>query len=157
MRKRAAAKGRSIRFGIRLHFIVVRARRRHGPPPMPSSCRITDEQIERAQARFLKEMDSVGQRRMAALHGGRRDRLVVAPNLWAGVGLVRSGAGTALVGTPLQVAERLREYQEAGIDTVIGSGYPIWRKPTGWRNCCSPPWALAASRASTVAYANEFA
>ena len=47
-----------------------------------------------------------------------------APNLWAGVGLVRNGAGTALVGTPEQVAERLREYQEAGIDLVIGSGYP---------------------------------
>lgn len=69
-------------------------------------------------------MDSVGQRRMAELHGGRRDRLVVGKNLWAGIGLVRTGASTALVGTPGQVAERLREYQQAGIDTVIGSGYP---------------------------------
>ena len=69
-------------------------------------------------------MDSVGQRRMAELHGGRRDRLVVAPNLWAGVGLVRGGAGTALVGTPDQIAERIREYQAVGIDTIIGSGYP---------------------------------
>jgi alkanesulfonate monooxygenase len=59
-----------------------------------------------------------------ALHGGRRDKLIVGPNLWAGVGLVRTGAGTALVGTPEQVAERLREYQAVGIDTVIGSGYP---------------------------------
>ena len=69
-------------------------------------------------------MDSVGQRRMAELHGGRRDKLVVGPNLWAGVGLVRGGAGTALVGTPEQVAERIREYQAVGIDTIIGSGYP---------------------------------
>jgi alkanesulfonate monooxygenase len=69
-------------------------------------------------------MDSVGQRRQAALHGGRRDKLVVAPNLWAGVGLVRTGVGTALVGTPQQIADRLREYQALGIDTIIGSGYP---------------------------------
>ena len=61
---------------------------------------------------------------MAELHGGRRDRLVVSPNLWAGVGLVRGGAGTALVGSPEQVAERMREYQAIGIDTIIGSGYP---------------------------------
>ena len=61
---------------------------------------------------------------MAELHGGRRDKLVVSPNLWAGVGLVRGGAGTALVGTPEQIAERIREYQAIGIDTIIGSGYP---------------------------------
>ena len=69
-------------------------------------------------------MDSVGQSRMAALHGGRRDKLVVGPNLWAGVGLVRGGAGTALVGNPEQVAERLAEYQALGVDTFVLSGYP---------------------------------
>ena len=70
------------------------------------------------------ESDSEGQRRMSALHGGSRERLEVAPNLWAGVGLVRGGAGTALVGDPATVAERIREYQALGIDTVIASGYP---------------------------------
>ena len=59
----------------------------------------------KAQAAFSK-MDSVGQQRMAALHGGRRDKLEVSPNLWAGVGLVRGGAGTALVGDPETVAAR---------------------------------------------------
>jgi alkanesulfonate monooxygenase len=58
------------------------------------------------------------------LHGGQRVRLEVSPNLWAGVGLVRSGVGTALVGSPETVAERLREYQALGIGTVIASGYP---------------------------------
>ena len=61
---------------------------------------------------------------MARLHGGRRDNLVVAPNLWAGVGLVRGGAGTALVGDPDQVAERMREYIDLGIEHFILSGYP---------------------------------
>ena len=69
-------------------------------------------------------MDSVGQSRMSALHGGRRDKLVVSPNLWAGVGLVRGGAGTALVGRPGEVAARMEEYRALGIDTFILSGYP---------------------------------
>ena len=69
-------------------------------------------------------MDSVGQQRMSALHGGRRDKLEVSPNLWAGVGLVRGGAGTALVGDPETVAARIKEYIALGIDTFILSGYP---------------------------------
>ncbi len=61
---------------------------------------------------------------MSALHGGRRDRLEIAPNLWAGVGLIRGGAGTALVGDPDTVAERIDEYRRVGADTFIFSGYP---------------------------------
>jgi len=69
-------------------------------------------------------MDSVGQNRMSQLHGGKRDKLEIAPNLWAGVGLVRGGAGTALVGDPATVAERIDEYRRLGIDTFVLSGYP---------------------------------
>ena len=74
--------------------------------------------------KIFSRMDSVGQQRMAQLHGGRRDQLEISPNLWAGVGLVRGGAGTALVGDPQTVAARIREYQDVGIDTFIMSGYP---------------------------------
>ncbi|MEM8120336.1 LLM class flavin-dependent oxidoreductase, partial [Morganella morganii] len=84
---------------------------------------ISDETIAAAQQSFAR-FDSEGQRRMAALHGGRRDRLEIQPNLWAGVGLVLGGAGTALVGDPRQVAERIGEYAELGIDSFIFSGYP---------------------------------
>lgn len=123
-RHRAEARGRRFRFGIRLHFIVRETEDEAWRAAEKLISRVTDDQIEKAQARFLTQMDSVGQRRMAELHGGRRDKLLVGPNLWAGVGLVRTGAGTALVGTPDQIAERLREYQAVGIDTIIGSGYP---------------------------------
>ncbi|SWD34963.1 alkanesulfonate monooxygenase [Klebsiella pneumoniae] len=76
-----------------------------------------------AQAAFART-DSVGQQRMAALHNGRRDKLEISPNLWAGVGLARGGAGTALVGDAATVAERINEYAALGIDSFIFSGYP---------------------------------
>jgi alkanesulfonate monooxygenase SsuD/methylene tetrahydromethanopterin reductase-like flavin-dependent oxidoreductase (luciferase family) len=61
-----------------------------------------------------------------AAHSARRTSrpAQISPNLWAGVGLVRGGAGTALVGDPSTVAARTREYQDIGIDAFILSGYP---------------------------------
>jgi alkanesulfonate monooxygenase len=61
---------------------------------------------------------------MSALHNGRRDGLEVYPNLWAGVGLVRGGAGPALVGSHVEVCDRIAEYHELGLDEFILSGYP---------------------------------
>lgn len=155
--KRAAARGRKLSFGIRLHFIVRETEDEAWRAAERLISHVTDAQIENAQRRFLKEMDSVGQRRMAELHGGRRDRLVVAPNLWAGVGLVRGGAGTALVGTPDQVAERIREYQAVGIDTVIGSGYPHLEEAYRVAELLFPKLGLGSSRRRVGAgIANEF-
>lgn len=157
-RAAAARHGRRLRFGIRLHFIVRETEEEAWAAADRLISRVTDEQIEKAQARFLKEMDSVGQRRMAELHGGRRDRLVVSPNLWAGVGLVRGGAGTALVGTPAQVAERLREYQAAGIETVIGSGYPHLEEAYRVAELLFPALGLGREGARVSRHiANEFA
>lgn len=67
-------------------------------------------------------VDSEGQRRQQALSASAS--LVVEPNLWAGVGLARSGVGVAIVGDPSQVAAKLRAYQALGISTFILSGYP---------------------------------
>ena len=61
---------------------------------------------------------------MVSLHGGSRDDLTIAPNLWAGIGLVRGGAGTALVGSHEEVADRIEEYHDLGIDEFIFSGHP---------------------------------
>ncbi len=123
VRERAAKRGRALRYGLRIHLIVRETEGEAWAAAERLISGVSDEQIEATQKRFAA-MDSVGQQRMLALHGGRRDRLVVGPNLWAGVGLVRKGAGTALVGSPEQVAARLREYQALGVETFICSGYP---------------------------------
>ncbi|HSH88250.1 MAG TPA: FMNH2-dependent alkanesulfonate monooxygenase [Methylophilus sp.] len=123
IRAAAAAKGRSIQFGIRLHVIVRETSEQAWAAAEDLISHVTDDTIAAAQA-AVANFDSVGQQRMTALHQGRRDQLEVAPNLWAGVGLVRGGAGTALVGNPQEVADRIKEYQALGIDYFIFSGYP---------------------------------
>lgn len=123
VRKLAEQRGRTVSFGIRLHIIVRQTNDAAWQAADALIEHLTDETIASAQS-ILGRMDSVGQQRMSQLHDGRRDRLEVSPNLWAGVGLVRGGAGTALVGDPQTVAARIREYQALGIDTFILSGYP---------------------------------
>ncbi len=129
VRERAAARGRTLQYGIRLHVIVRETEEEAWAAADRLIAHLDDDTIAQAQKIFAR-MDSAGQARMSALHQGSRDNLRIAPNLWAGVGLVRGGAGTALVGNPQQVAERIREYQALGISNFIFSGYPIWKKRT---------------------------
>ncbi|HTW70164.1 MAG TPA: alkanesulfonate monooxygenase [Acetobacteraceae bacterium] len=124
VRARTAALGRRLNFGLRVHLIVRETDSAAWAAADNLISRLSDTTIAAAQQRLHEESDSVGQRRQFELHGGRRDRLEVSPNLWAGVGLVRHGVGTALVGGPETVAARLRAYQALGIGTIIASGYP---------------------------------
>jgi len=123
MRERASGLGRTLRFGLRLHVIVRKTRAEAWAAADALISRLDDSAIAAAQRSFSR-FDSEGQRRMSSLHQGRRENLEVSPDLWAGVGLVRGGAGTALVGDAETVARRLLEYRELGIETFILSGYP---------------------------------
>jgi alkanesulfonate monooxygenase len=123
VRRLAEKEVREVRFGIRLHVIVRETEREAWNAAEDLIRYLDDETIAKAQKAFAR-FDSEGQRRMAQLHSGSRDKLEVSPNLWAGVGLVRGGAGTALVGDPATVAKRMQEYADLGIETFIMSGYP---------------------------------
>jgi alkanesulfonate monooxygenase len=123
VRTRAAAHGRTLDFGIRLHVIARDTAEEAWAVADRLVAGLTPETIARAQA-GLARSESEGQRRMSALHGGRADRLEVAPNLWAGIGLVRGGAGTALVGSHSEVADRIEEYARLGLGEFVLSGYP---------------------------------
>lgn len=123
IRTLAKKEGRNIRFGIRLHVIT----RDTSEQAWAEARRLLDgfdpETVAAVQA-GLARSESEGQKRMLALHGGGRDGLEIHPNLWAGIGLVRGGAGTALVGSHTEVAERIAEYHGLGIDEFVLSGYP---------------------------------
>ncbi|MDQ0246693.1 alkanesulfonate monooxygenase [Bacillus fengqiuensis] len=123
MRKLAEEKGRKLKFGIRLHVIVRETEAAAWKAAEELIQHVDEETIASAQKVFSR-MDSEGQKRMSELHKGDRSKLEISPNLWAGVGLVRGGAGTALVGAPDTVAARMKEYAELGIETFILSGYP---------------------------------
>lgn len=112
-----------MRFGIRLHVIVRETEEEAWEAADRLISHLDEETIAKAQA-ALRRADSSGQKRMADLHNGDRSKLEISPNLWAGIGLVRGGAGTALVGDPQTVAARILEYQALGIESFIFSGYP---------------------------------
>ena len=123
LRARATERGRTLQFGIRLHVISRDTSAEAWAHAERLLSAISEERIASAQ-QVLARTESVGQQRMTALHEGRTANLEISPNLWAGYGLVRGGAGTALVGSHTEVADRIAEYHELGIDHFILSGQP---------------------------------
>ncbi len=123
LRVLASGRGRTLEFGIRLHVISRDTSAEAWAHAERLLSAISDERIASAQ-QVLARSESVGQQRMTALHEGRTANLEISPNLWAGYGLVRGGAGTALVGSHTEVADRIAEYHDLGIDHFILSGQP---------------------------------
>jgi alkanesulfonate monooxygenase len=167
----AAEAGRELRFGIRLHVIARDTAEQAWAQAQRLLDGIPEADIKAVQA-GLARSESEGQRRMVALHGGSRDGLEIAPNLWAGVGLVRGGAGTALVGSHTEIADRIAEYHALGITEFILSGHPhveeaywfgegvlpilrrrgLWRHPAGEPAVSEPaavPFAAAPEPATS--------
>jgi alkanesulfonate monooxygenase len=123
LKARAAKRGRSLRFGYRVHVVV----------------RETEEEARLAADRLLSKLDdaagaairaksldsqSVGVRRQAQLRVEAGDEGYVEDNLWTGIGRARSGCGAAIVGDPDQVLKKLEAYRREGIEAFILSGYP---------------------------------
>ncbi|MBD1843488.1 FMNH2-dependent alkanesulfonate monooxygenase [Cyanobacteria bacterium FACHB-63] len=123
VRRLAEQQGRSLKFGIRLHVIVRETESEAWDAANQLIHYVDEDAIATAQKAYAR-MDSEGQQRMTQLHNGSREALEISPNLWAGVGLVRGGAGTALVGDADTIAARMLEYSNIGVDTFILSGYP---------------------------------
>jgi alkanesulfonate monooxygenase len=122
MAEKAAAHGRTIDFGFRSHVIV----------------RETEVEARAAADRLISKLDpgkgqeiknrsmdskSLGVMRQDELRAQSHD-LYLEPHLWSGVGLARSGCGSAIVGDPNQVYAKLQRYIGLGIRAFILSGYP---------------------------------
>ncbi len=127
----AAVEGRELEYGVRLHVIARATEREAWAKAQELLDGIDPEDVQRIQS-GLARSQSEGQRRMTDLHGQGHEfeegidahDLEIYPGLWTGVGLVRGGAGTALVGSYEQVAALIDEYREAGFTHFILSGYP---------------------------------
>jgi alkanesulfonate monooxygenase len=123
VREVAAKQGRTLRFGIRLH-VIVRETNDEAWRAANELIQYVDRDVVAKAQQGLAKFDSEGQRRMAEIVKNSPETLEVSPGLWTGIGLVRSGAGTALVGDAETVAQRILEYADLGIDSFILSGYP---------------------------------
>jgi alkanesulfonate monooxygenase len=123
LRNRAQSRGRTLRFGYRVHVVV----------------RETEAEARLAADRLLSKLDdaagaairaksldsqSVGVRRQAELRDQAGSEGYVEDNLWTGIGRARSGCGAAIVGDPDQVLTKLQAYRAEGIEAFILSGYP---------------------------------
>lgn len=128
VKARAEKLGRELEYGIRL-YVIVRDTDEEARAAAADLYRRMDEAAIAANQRFVGKTDSVGQQRMTAMHGGQKPEnlrdLEIAPNLWAGIGLVRPGPGTAIVGSPDTVIRTLEAYKKAGVNTFILSGMPL--------------------------------
>lgn len=122
MSQKAAAYGRKIDFGFRSHVIV-----RETEAEARAAAERLISRLDREKGREIKlrsqDATSAGVLRQDALREAAGD-LWLEPHLWSGIGLARSGCGSAIVGDPDQVLAKLERYIDLGMRAFILSGYP---------------------------------
>jgi len=143
MRQRAAAIGRTLRFGMRIHVVVRETEDEAWAAADELIAHIPDD-FHEGVSRIQSRTDSEGERRQQQMRSKNGDDLVLAPNLWAGIGKARVGVGTALVGAGENVARRLQEYIDEGIDTFVLSGYPHLEEAQRFGRYVMPHFAAVA-------------
>jgi alkanesulfonate monooxygenase len=127
LRDRAAAHGRTLRFGFRVH-VVVRETESEARAAAAHLVSAVDEALGAAVRGRSLDAASAGVARQGELREQADDDGFVEDHLWTGIGRARSGAGAAIVGDPDQVRSTLDRYRDLGIDAFILSGYPHERE-----------------------------
>lgn len=126
MKKLAAEHGRTLEFCMSMQIFLGDTEEKAWEYATSRLSKITPEQLKAKAEVTLKKNQSVGERRLHELMEANRDNnFRIGPNLWAGLTQATGGGTLSLVGTPDQVAERLLEYVEIGINKFMLRGYPI--------------------------------
>ncbi len=119
----AANHGRTIDFGLRIHVIVRETEQEARAAADRLISKLDRNQGQAIKARSL-DAQSAGVRRQDELRAQAGSDLYIEPHVWSGIGLARSGCGSALVGDPDQVLAKLNRYLDLGMRAFIFSGYP---------------------------------
>lgn len=121
--ERAAAHGRTLDYGLRVHVIVrdTEAEARDYARELVS--KLDADRGEAIRARAL-DARSLGVAHQAANRDRADDEGFIERHLWTGIGRARSGCGAAIVGSADQVLSELDSYRKMGIRAFILSGYP---------------------------------
>lgn len=122
MTAKAESYGRQIDFGLRIHVIV---RETEAEARDAANRLISRLDLEKGQEIRNRSMDSqsAGVLRQDELRAQSKD-LFIEDHVWSGIGLARSGCGSAIVGNPDQVLAKLNRYMDMGMRSFILSGYP---------------------------------
>jgi len=120
---RAARHGRTIDFGLRIHMIVRETEREARDAAQRLVSKLDDELGAEIKHRS-QDSRSLGVRRQDALREGADAEGYIEPHVWSGIGRARSGCGSAIVGDPDQVYEKIERYIDLGMRSFIFSGYP---------------------------------
>jgi len=129
VKEMAAAHGRKLRFGIRAYVIVRETVEEAWAAAQWQYDRMDAEAVQRRLDK-LANTDAEGDGLLATLiKPGKalpKDARAfeIHPGLWGGIGLIRQGTGTTLVGDPEGVAALMREYEKAGAEVFILGNYP---------------------------------
>ena len=120
---RAAAHGRTLDYGLRVHMIV-----RDTEAEARDYADYIVSKLDDEYGKLIRDRahDSIS---LGVAHQARARELAdqfgyVEPHLWTGIGRARSGCGAALVGSVDQVMTKIEEYRAMGIRAFIFSGYP---------------------------------
>jgi alkanesulfonate monooxygenase len=124
VRARAAERGRVARFAVRAHVVARPTAEEAWREVRLGWLRVTPERIELLRNR---KAESIGAARLAAYQpntpNGYED-LILAPNIWSGIGLLGDFPTIGIVGSYEQVAERLDDLVRIGADALILAGLP---------------------------------
>ena len=120
--QRAAAYGRKIDFGLRIHMIVRDTEREARAHAEKLLSKLDPAKGAEIKARG-QDSQSAGVLRQDELRAQSKDDYI-EEHVWSGIGRARSGCASALVGAPDQILQKLNRYIEMGIRAFIFSGYP---------------------------------
>ncbi len=121
--ERAAAHGRTLDYGLRVHMIV-----RDTEAEAKEYANYIASKLDDEYGKLIRDRahDSIS---LGVSHQARARELAdkygyTEPGLWTGVGRARSGCGAALVGSTDQILSKIEDYKKMGIRAFIFSGYP---------------------------------
>lgn len=123
MSRRATEYGRAIDFGLRIHMIVRETEREAREAAAGLVSQLDDDVGQQIKHRS-QDSRSFGVQRQDRLRSQADSDGFIEPLIWSGIGRARSGCGSAIVGDPGQVLEKLQRYYEMGMRAFIFSGYP---------------------------------
>jgi len=123
MSQQAASVNRTLDFGLRIHVIVRETEAEARAYARRLVSRLDDTVGQNIKDRS-QDSKSVGVERQNVLRAHADDEGYIEDHIWSGIGRARSGCGSAIVGNPDQVYEKLQSYMDLGIRSFILSGYP---------------------------------